>query len=151
MKKAALVSLLILMTCTTFSQFNDTSSLNSYIRSNIKDKRPEKVSAEQIQKALLGLSSFLYLGSSGGGVRPADKKDTVYTFLGWEDSITIYSELSYDPATVSVTSVEVTNTKDEAGKRFQAVYKPALKAYTLFFPFIPLAGASYKYQFSFTQ
>ncbi len=41
------------------AQFNDTASLNNYIRDTIKDRRPEKVTAIQIQKAFLGAASFL--------------------------------------------------------------------------------------------
>lgn len=41
------------------AQFTDTSGVNAFIRDTIKDRRPDKVTAAQIQKAFLGVSKFL--------------------------------------------------------------------------------------------
>src|SRR5687767_5308261 len=59
MKKIILVASLFLISAASFAQFADTSQLNTFIRDTIKDRRPEKVTAAQLQKALLGISNFL--------------------------------------------------------------------------------------------
>jgi hypothetical protein len=41
------------------AQFTDTSQLNRFVLDTIKDRRPDKVTAAQIQKAFLGTSKFL--------------------------------------------------------------------------------------------
>jgi hypothetical protein len=43
---------------TTFAQFKDTADANKFVRDTIKDRRPDKVTAAQIQKALLGISGL---------------------------------------------------------------------------------------------
>lgn len=40
-------------------QFTDTSALNNYIRNTFRDKRPEKVTAEQLQAGMLGVTNTL--------------------------------------------------------------------------------------------
>lgn len=48
-------------TCFAFAasaQFTDSAQANNYIRNNIRDKRPDKVTAEQIQTAILGVSNL---------------------------------------------------------------------------------------------
>lgn len=59
MKK--LISLFVLITCTcnVFAQITDTTQLNNYVRDTIRDRRPEKVTAADIQKAFLGVSNIL--------------------------------------------------------------------------------------------
>lgn len=60
MKKIALILSFFAFAFTSFSQtFSDTVELNQYIRDTIKDRRPAQISANQVQKALLGLSHFL--------------------------------------------------------------------------------------------
>lgn len=49
----------IFFTISLFGQFADTTELNAYIRDTIRDRRPEKVTAAQLQKALLGTANFL--------------------------------------------------------------------------------------------
>jgi hypothetical protein len=48
----------ILSASNCFAQFADTSELNTYVRDTIKDRRPAKVTALQVQKALLGTSNL---------------------------------------------------------------------------------------------
>lgn len=52
-------TVLYLISHSSIGQFADTAQLNTYIRDTIKDKRPEKVTAAQIQKILLGITKFL--------------------------------------------------------------------------------------------
>lgn len=58
MKRFLLLFLLFAAT-KTFAQFGDTSQLKSFVRDTIKDRRPEKVTAEQLQRAITGTASFL--------------------------------------------------------------------------------------------
>lgn len=41
------------------AQFTDTATLNQYLRDTIRDRRPEKVTAAQIQKGMLGMSNIM--------------------------------------------------------------------------------------------
>lgn len=59
MKQLLFFIAVILLTISSFGQFSDTTELNTYIRDTIRDRRPNKVEASQVQKALLGVSSFL--------------------------------------------------------------------------------------------
>lgn len=49
----------MLIAIASYAQFADTVNLNNYIRDTIKDRRPNKVTANQVQTALFGLSKFL--------------------------------------------------------------------------------------------
>lgn len=64
MKKVFSILTLLLIAISSFGQFADTAAVNAYIRTNIRDIRPEKVTAEKIRIALLGVSKFT--GGSGG-------------------------------------------------------------------------------------
>lgn len=55
MKKYAFSILFSVLASASCAQFADSTALKNYILENIKDKRPEKVTAAQIQNALLGL------------------------------------------------------------------------------------------------
>lgn len=59
MKRFLLLLALIATTMASFAQFSDTAQLNAYVKDTIKDRRPEKVTAAQIQKAFLGTSKFI--------------------------------------------------------------------------------------------
>jgi len=59
MKRLLLFLLLLTSYSFSFAQFADTTALANYIRDTIKDRRPEKVTAAQIQKAMLGTKSLL--------------------------------------------------------------------------------------------
>lgn len=59
MKRLLIALSFILIAGNTFAQFADTSTLKAYLRDTIRDRRPEKVTAAQIQKALLGTINFL--------------------------------------------------------------------------------------------
>lgn len=61
MKHFFIVFLFLCTTIYSFAQFNDTTELNAYIRDTIRDRRPDKVKAEQIQKSLLGIVKFIPL------------------------------------------------------------------------------------------
>lgn len=50
---------IILFATTSFGQFSDTAALNTFIRDSIKDRRPDKITALQVQKALLGAIKFI--------------------------------------------------------------------------------------------
>lgn len=61
MKQVLIFLAAILIAFPCFSQFSDTSALNTYIKDTIRDRRPDKVTAAQLQKSLLGIVSFLPL------------------------------------------------------------------------------------------
>lgn len=61
MKHLFFVSLLFLTGINSFAQFNDTIELNTYIRDTISDRRPEKITAAQLRKGLLGIVKFISL------------------------------------------------------------------------------------------
>src|SRR6185503_19424332 len=80
MNKIAFIILLLFAKSTAFAQFSDTSQLIEYMRDTIKDRRPDKVSAAQLQKALLGVAQFLKPGG------PADS--TLHVKKAGIDTIT---------------------------------------------------------------
>lgn len=59
MKHLLFILSFIIIAFTSLAQFSDTAQLNAYIKDTVKDRRPEKVTAAQIQKGLLGISKFL--------------------------------------------------------------------------------------------
>lgn len=59
MKQLLSLFILLILFITVQAQFPDTSTLNQYIRDTIKDKKPNKITAEQMQKALLGMTGFI--------------------------------------------------------------------------------------------
>lgn len=59
MKYLLLLLTFFSFTITSFAQFSDTADLNAYLRDTIKDRRPDKVTVREIQKALLGLSNLM--------------------------------------------------------------------------------------------
>jgi len=59
MKRLVLCAVFFTIANAVNAQFADTAALNIYIRDTIKDRRPEKINAAQLSKALLGLSKFL--------------------------------------------------------------------------------------------
>jgi hypothetical protein len=59
MKRTLLLLTLTLTAFFSFAQFNDTTALKGFIRDSIKDRRPEKITAAQLQKALLGTANLL--------------------------------------------------------------------------------------------
>ena len=59
MNRLFLILVLITTTTISFGQFADTAALNNFVRDTIKDRRPEKVTAAQIQKAFLGTAQFI--------------------------------------------------------------------------------------------
>lgn len=62
-KQISIILFLALSFSAVGQSFVDTLALNNYIRANIRDRRPEKVSAENIQQALLGITKFLNSGA----------------------------------------------------------------------------------------
>jgi hypothetical protein len=59
MKKLFLLSLFLIAAMCSFGQFTDTAQLGAFVRDTIKDRRPDKVTAAQLQKALLGTKSLI--------------------------------------------------------------------------------------------
>lgn len=59
MKKLFCLCTLALLYGSADAQFHDTIALNKYIRDTITDMRPAKITAVQMQRALLGLSGFV--------------------------------------------------------------------------------------------
>lgn len=107
MKKLFLIVLLVLISSMSFSQFSDTASLGSYIRDTIKDRRPEKVTASQIQKALLGTKSLIVpkskvWGTEGNGstvpgtdfIGTTDDKDLYFKINNYHSGLIPYSVIS---------------------------------------------------------
>jgi len=76
MKKILVLFSFLLVAAMSFAQFTDTAQLNTFIRDTIKDRRPEKVTAAQLQKALLGLSNFS-TKKYYNGVRASTNLDSV--------------------------------------------------------------------------
>lgn len=89
MKRLIFLLSFIALTASSFAQFTDTTQYFKYVRDTIKDRRPDKVTAAQLQKAFLGLSPFI---ATGYGVGPhlklydfADGKGAYY--LGFTDTL----------------------------------------------------------------
>lgn len=83
---------------TAFSQqyFSDTPQLNQYIRDTIKDRRPDKVTAAQLQKAFLGTTYFLKMQPNfGRGLKnfgtSVGLSDSMFQKLYLNDAITTYN------------------------------------------------------------
>ena len=55
--------LLVLLTVPAFAQFTDTIQLSQFIRDTITDRRPDRISAAQLQKGLLGILQFIPLST----------------------------------------------------------------------------------------
>lgn len=64
MNRLLFICFLLVCTATAFGQFTDTATLNQYIRDTLKDRRPEKISVAQLQKAFLGVTAFLQQGGA---------------------------------------------------------------------------------------
>src|SRR3954468_11940743 len=66
MKQLFILSLFIFGAICARAQFADTTAVNQYINDNIRDKRPDKVTADQLRQSLLGVSSMIgkYCGNS---------------------------------------------------------------------------------------
>lgn len=62
--KRIIIFLFLLSSLSGYAQFADTAALNAYLRENIRDKRPDKVTADQLRNGMLGISSFLLQGAS---------------------------------------------------------------------------------------
>lgn len=78
MKRLVFLLSLFFVCATTFAQFSDTSELNTFIRDTIKDRRPERVTAAQLQRALLGISSYLKPGNRIAGPLIIDNSDSTF-------------------------------------------------------------------------
>ncbi|MCG2614912.1 hypothetical protein LZZ85_11490 [Terrimonas sp. NA20] len=59
MKKVLLLFTMSFACAASFAQIGDTAQLNKYLRDTIRDRRPEKVSAADLQKAFFGISNIL--------------------------------------------------------------------------------------------
>lgn len=64
MKHVFFFLLFFLTVSYSFAQFSDTSELNAYIKDTIKDRRPSKVTAAQLQKSLLGIVKFIPINTA---------------------------------------------------------------------------------------
>jgi hypothetical protein len=93
MKKTVLLLTFLSMLISAFAQFSDTAQLNGFIRDTIKDRRPEKVSAAQIQRALLGLSSYTKpnaITKVGTGI--TREGDSIYLGGDFSGPLTFYGQ-----------------------------------------------------------
>src|SRR5438309_171663 len=59
MKRLYCILISMTLASSLFAQFTDTAQLNQFIRDTIKDRRPDKITSAQIQKAMLGISNVL--------------------------------------------------------------------------------------------
>lgn len=77
-----LITLLLLSIITTavHAQFADSAQLNDYIRNEIRDKKPNKITAEELQKAILGVS-----GAANSNIK--NQYSAKQTANAWLDSI----------------------------------------------------------------
>lgn len=57
----------------SFAQFSDTIELKRYINDTLKDRRPDKITSVQIQKAFLGMTKFI-----GGVGNIYKRRDSVF-------------------------------------------------------------------------
>lgn len=64
MKQLLFFITITFLTIHSFGQFADTTALNNYIRDTIKDRRPDKITTAQLQKALLGTTKLLNTGAN---------------------------------------------------------------------------------------
>jgi hypothetical protein len=71
MKTFIFALFLVFLAGSTSAQFSDTAQFNTYVRDTIRDRRPDKVTAAQIQKGFLGVSGLIpqkYLKKAGNGL-----------------------------------------------------------------------------------
>jgi len=61
--KPLFLTLLLFTAICSFAQFTDTTQLNAFIRDTITDRRPNKITAAQLQKGLLGILHFMPLNT----------------------------------------------------------------------------------------
>ena len=59
MKKKLGFIFLLFTASVSYGQFSDTAALNQYLRDIIKDRRPARITAADLQKGLLGITQFL--------------------------------------------------------------------------------------------
>jgi hypothetical protein len=57
--KKLIFALLLIFSLPALGQYSDTSGINNFIRTTIRDKRPEKVTAEQLQAGMIGITNTL--------------------------------------------------------------------------------------------
>ncbi|WP_153799089.1 hypothetical protein [Foetidibacter luteolus] len=120
--------------------FSDTGQLKTYIRNNIRDKRPDKVTAEQIQVALLGVSNFLNTGTSSQKF----VKDTTMTLTGGVVAVDVsLSGASFTPA---YTTVEVlsNSTNDPFANNPRKRFNPSTMKQELRFSAGPITVVAYR-------
>ncbi|RAJ00484.1 hypothetical protein LX64_04190 [Chitinophaga skermanii] len=65
--KQFLTALFLLFALISNAQFRDTSEAKKYIRENIRDKRPDKITATQLSTSLLGIASLITPSTTNGG------------------------------------------------------------------------------------
>lgn len=64
MNRLLFICFFLISSVTAFAQFPDTATLNQYFRDTLRDRRPDKITVAQLQKAFLGVTSFLQGGGS---------------------------------------------------------------------------------------
>jgi hypothetical protein len=115
MKKILIVFSLLFITNITFAQFLDTAHLNDYIRNTIKDRRPDKVSAEELQTALLGVTQFLTPAlitnewrtastnfNLQGAILNSRDSGVIINNNSSNPSLNIYGNASYTPSIINI-------------------------------------------------
>lgn len=68
------------------AQLSDTADLNHYIRDSIKDRRPDKVTAKQIQTVMFGLSKFLGVQKTDTNLIKQTVHDSVLNKVKYSDT-----------------------------------------------------------------
>lgn len=91
MKRFLLLLTFTITTLFSFAQFADTSQLNGFIRDTIKDRRPDKVTASQIQKGMLGISKFLVTDKNFASNNLAATGNRTHDFSGYSLKIDSFS------------------------------------------------------------
>lgn len=84
----------MIIALSSLAQFSDTTDLNHYIRDSIKDRRPEKITAKQIQTVMFGLSKFLGVSDAylknvvhDSSSQKVKYSDTAAAFLAYKNAI----------------------------------------------------------------
>lgn len=114
MKQLIYCIIFCMISATSYAQFTDTLELNNYIRDTIKDRRPNKVTAQQIQKGMLGIVKFIPSTTTPSLPKRIFKiysrdynDDTIpYTLIGW--NVEYVADAEYAPTLVSTIDIEIT-------------------------------------------
>lgn len=107
MKKLFLILMIAFTASNSFAQFTDSSHLNDFIRDTIKDRRPGKITATDLQRALLGISNLV----------PVVTNDTTFlaaknTEVPSASAVKKYITKTFGNLTISTGNTYVVNNQD---------------------------------------